>query len=323
MTAASATRAPASGCPLDDPDRARPRLAARRAAPAPAQDVRGGLRHRRHPPVQGQPGFIAGRMTHVDHLVAVQPVAGNVSSPGTAPDRHRPPRPLTVKPALVLSFVWALGVWAARRGLRHALDRRASPLTGAPGARSSTSPSASSCGPGEVPACRVRPPPRGCSASAAPGPSGPSPGSAWGSCGCCRRTGRAGASRARSAARSRPSRGGCPTSSCRSPTPSGPAGAPVAAVCGVLSFVIGLGPLAASRHTTVYLVAGAALALDLGVRGGLRGGLHGPRDGPQHGAAARPARLALYPNRAWAGSRAGVSSRVGDGLATPAGAMAA
>ena len=32
--------------------------------------------------------------------------------------------------------------------------------------------------------------------------------------------------------------------------------------------------------------------------------------------------LALYPNRAWAGSRAGVASRAGDGLATPAGALA-
>ena len=117
-TAMTGSRDP--GTPPDhrshDPDRPRPRLAARRSAPAPAQDVRpafvtGVL----EPSVQGQPGFIAWPITQLDHLVAADPVAFNVVFAavqlliGIGPLVRS-----TVKPALVLSVVWSIGVWAAR-----------------------------------------------------------------------------------------------------------------------------------------------------------------------------------------------------------------
>lgn len=42
--------------------------------------------------------------------------------------------PRTVKPALVASFVWALGIWFAGEGLGMLLTGTASPISGAPGA---------------------------------------------------------------------------------------------------------------------------------------------------------------------------------------------
>ena len=40
----------------------------------------------------------------------------------------------TVKPALVVSFAWAIGIWFAGEGLGMVFAGSASPLTGAPGA---------------------------------------------------------------------------------------------------------------------------------------------------------------------------------------------
>ena len=73
----------------------------------------------------------------------------------------------------------------------------------------------------------------------------------------------------------------------------------------------------------MFLVAGVALALDYWVFGQAFGqAFSGIATDPNTGPLLVLLALALYPNRAWAGSRAGVSSRVGDELATPAGAMA-
>ena len=85
----------------------------------------------------------------------------------------------------------------------------------------------------------------------------------------------------------------------------GSGGGSVAVVAGVLSFVIGLGPLV-SRHTTVFLVAGAALALDYWMFGEAFGGVFtGLATDPNTGPLLVLLALAVYPNRAWAARRAG------------------
>jgi hypothetical protein len=87
------------------------------------------------PSAQGQPGVLSSLITHMAHLVAAQPVWTDLVFAGTqlligAGLLIRE----TVKPALVLSFVWALGVWALGEGFGGLLNNTASPLTGAPGA---------------------------------------------------------------------------------------------------------------------------------------------------------------------------------------------
>ena len=263
-------------------------------------------------------------MTHVAHLVSVQPaLADSVFAAMQILIGIGLLVRETVKPALVLSFVWALGVWALGEGFGMLFTGAASPLTGAPGAAllyvaigvlvwpRTAGPAVS--GP-----------------AAAEGPLGERGGKAiwavvWSGMGILwlLPANRAGGSISGAiSARSRASRGGWPTCSCRSPTPSATGGGSVAVVCGVLSFVIGLGPLL-SRHTTVFLVAGAALALDYWVFGEAFGGVFtGLGTDPNTGPLLVLLALAVYPNRAWAGSRAGVSSRAGGGMATPAGALA-
>lgn len=77
----------------------------------------------------------------------------------------------------------------------------------------------------------------------------------------------------------------------------GSGGSSVAVACAALSFVIGLGPLV-SRHSTVFLVAGAALALDYWVFGEAFGQLFtGVATDPNSGPLLVVLALALYPNR--------------------------
>jgi hypothetical protein len=87
------------------------------------------------PSAQGQPGFISGVITHTAHLMAAQPVLTDLVFAGIqlligAGLLIRE----TVKPALVLSFVWALGVWSLGEGFGGLFNGTAMPLTGAPGA---------------------------------------------------------------------------------------------------------------------------------------------------------------------------------------------
>jgi hypothetical protein len=84
----------------------------------------------------------------------------------------------------------------------------------------------------------------------------------------------------------------------------GHGGGTVAVACAALSFVIGLGPLV-SRHTTIFLVAGAALALDYWMFGEAFGQLFtGDATDPNTGPLLVLLALALYPNRAPARSAA-------------------
>ena len=76
------------------------------------------------PSAQGQPAIISSVITHTAHLMAAQPVLTDLVFAGIqlligAGLLIRE----TVKPALVLSFVWALGVLVPRRGLRRPLQR--------------------------------------------------------------------------------------------------------------------------------------------------------------------------------------------------------
>ncbi len=87
------------------------------------------------PAAQGQPGFVAWPLTHMAHLISLHPAAWNATFAaaqlliglGLLVKE-------TVKPALVLSVVWALGVWGLGEGFGMLFAGMASPLTGAPGA---------------------------------------------------------------------------------------------------------------------------------------------------------------------------------------------
>ena len=77
----------------------------------------------------------------------------------------------------------------------------------------------------------------------------------------------------------------------------GSGGGAFAVACAVLSFVIGLGPLL-SRHPTVFLVAGAALALDYWVFGEAFGQpFSGIMTDPNTGPLLILLALTVYPNR--------------------------
>jgi hypothetical protein len=87
------------------------------------------------PASAGQPAFIAWPLDHVDHLVGASPAPFNgvfgtmqllIGIGLLVRD--------TVKPALVLSVMWSLGVWAVGEGFGMVFMGQASPLTGAPGA---------------------------------------------------------------------------------------------------------------------------------------------------------------------------------------------
>jgi hypothetical protein len=87
------------------------------------------------PSAQGQPAIISSVITHTAHLMAAQPVLTDLVFAGIqlligAGLLIRE----TVKPALALSFVWALGVWSLGEGFGGLFNGTAMPLTGAPGA---------------------------------------------------------------------------------------------------------------------------------------------------------------------------------------------
>ena len=87
------------------------------------------------PSAQGQPGLLSGAITHMAHLIAVEPAV--VNSLFAAVQILIGVGLLirdTVKPALVASFVWGLGVWTLGEGVGMLLTGSASPLSGAPGA---------------------------------------------------------------------------------------------------------------------------------------------------------------------------------------------
>jgi hypothetical protein len=87
------------------------------------------------PSAQGQPGIVSGMITHMAHLISAQPILVNLVFAGVqlfigAGLLVRE----TVKPALLASFAWSLGVWSLGEGFGGLLNGSAAPLTGAPGA---------------------------------------------------------------------------------------------------------------------------------------------------------------------------------------------
>jgi hypothetical protein len=87
------------------------------------------------PNVVGQPGIIAAPITWIGHLIEPRVALFNAFAAslqvaiGLGLLYRR-----TVKPALLASFVWAIGIWFTGEGLGMIFAGTANPLTGAPGA---------------------------------------------------------------------------------------------------------------------------------------------------------------------------------------------
>ena len=276
------------------------------------------------PTAQGQPGIVSGVITHLAHLIAIQPVLANavfaaiqiLIGIGLLVRE-------TVRPALVLSFVWALGVWSLGEGFGMLFTGMASPLTGAPGAALLY---------GAI-GLLVWPRAAGPAASgpaAAEGPLGERGGQAiWAVVWCgmgilwllpANRAGGSISGAISGAVSGEP--GWLAHVQLSVAHAFGNGGGSAAIACAVLSFVIGLGPLL-SRHPTVFLVAGAALALDYWVFGEAFGQVFtGLATDPNTGPLLVLLALALYPNRVPAAAPAAVPSRVPDELAARSGALA-
>ena len=260
------------------------------------------------PTAQGQPDLVSSTITHMAHLIALQPVLTNTVFAalqiliGVGLLFRE-----TVRPALVLSFVWALGVWALGEGFGMLLTGMASPLTGAPGGallyavigllvwprRTRTVPAPALAGP-----------------ATAEGPLGARGGKAvwaivWGGMGIlwllpANTAGGMISGAISGAVTGEP--GWLAHVQLSVAHALGNGGGSVAVACAILSFVIGLGPLL-SRHSTVFLVAGAALALDYWVFGEAFGQpFSGIATDPNSGPLLVLLALALYPNRAGAPS---------------------
>jgi hypothetical protein len=87
------------------------------------------------PNAQGQPGVISGPITWIANLIEPHVVLFNAFAAtlqvliGLGLLCRR-----TVKPALLVSFAWVLGIWVTGEGLGGYFNDTANPLTGAPGA---------------------------------------------------------------------------------------------------------------------------------------------------------------------------------------------
>ena len=272
------------------------------------------------PTAQGQPDLVSSTITHMAHLIALQPTLTDTVFAAVqiligVGLLFRE----TVRPALVLSFVWALGVWALGEGFGMLLTGTASPLTGAPGGallyvvigllvwprRAGTVPAPALAG-----------------SASAEGPLGARGGKAvwaivWGAMGIlwllpANRAGGTISGAISGAVTGEP--GWLAHVQLSVAHAFGNGGGSVAVACAFLSFVIGLGPLV-SRHTTVFLVAGAALALDYWVFGEAFGQIFsGIATDPNSGPLLVLLALTLYPNRASAPavSDTGTSGTAGD-----------
>jgi hypothetical protein len=223
------------------------------------------------PSAMRQPAFVAQAITHVAHLISIQPALVDVLFAGVQIligigllIRE------TVRPALVISIGWALGVWVLGEGMGGLLTGSALPLTGAPGAAllyavvavlvwpTSTSRSDRAA---------IRSGPAG--SSAAEGPLGPWAGRiAWAVCWSgmavlwllpSGRSSGAIPAAINGAASGEPSWLGHLELSASHAVD--PVGSSLAVTVGVLSLVIGLGPLLFRRYAA-FLVAGVALSLD-------------------------------------------------------------
>ena len=255
------------------------------------------------PTAQGQPGLVSSVITHRAHLIALQPALTNTVFAGIQIligvgllIRE------TVRPALALSFVWALGVWALGEGFGMLFTGMASPLTGAPGGALLYAAIGLLVWPGaRTPADAVM-----TGSAAAEGPLGERGGRAvwaivWGGMGIlwllpANRAGGGVSGAISGAVTGEPSWLAHVQLSVAHAIGNG--GGSLAVAGAALSFLIGLGPLV-SRHTTVFLVAGAALALDYWTFGEAFGQpFSGIATDPNTGPLLVLLALTLYPNRA-------------------------
>ena len=87
------------------------------------------------PVATGQPGLVSSVIDEMARLTSVHPAASNwIFAAAQILIGVGLLRRDTVRPALVLSFVWAAGVWCFGEGFGMLLTGTASPLSGAPGA---------------------------------------------------------------------------------------------------------------------------------------------------------------------------------------------
>lgn len=254
------------------------------------------------PSAQGQPGPVSYAIIHMAHFIAVQPALANAAFAsvqiliGIGLLIRQ-----TVRPALALSFAWALGVWALGEGFGMLFTGMASPLTGAPGAALLYAAIGLLVWP-----CTERPAADAVVAgpATAEGPLGASGGKAvwavvWSGMGVLwlLPANRAGGTIARTISAAATGEPGWLAHLQLSVAHAVGGGAPLAGACAVASFVIGLGPFL-SRHTTVFLVAGSALALDYWLFGEAFGQpFSGIATDPNTGPLLVLLALALYPNR--------------------------
>jgi hypothetical protein len=220
------------------------------------------------PSARGQPGIVSGAITHTAHLISTQPVATDLVFAGT--------QLLigaglliseTVKPALALSFVWALGIWSLGEGFGGLLNATAMPLTGAPGAALLYVAIGLVVWPRKKLADLDGP----AAAEGLLGEAGAQ--TIWALLWCglgilwllpASSDSGALSSALSGVAASQP--GWLAHLQLAVAHSLGSGGASVAVVAGLLSFVIGVGPLL-TRRSTIFLIAGAAMALDFWVLG--------------------------------------------------------
>ena len=255
------------------------------------------------PTAQGQPGLITSVITHAAHLIALRPALTNTVFAGVQIliglgllIRE------TVRPALALSFVWALGVWALGEGFGMLFTGMASPLTGAPGGALLYAAIGLLVWPrmARTPADPVMVGP-----ATAEGPLGARGGRAmwaivWSGMGIlwllpANRADGSVSGAISGAVTGEPSWLAQLQLSVAHAFGNGGLGLAVAGAA--LSFVIGLGPLI-SRHTTLFLTLGAALALVFWVFGEAFGEpFSGIATDPNTGPLLFLLALTLYPNR--------------------------
>ena len=220
------------------------------------------------PSAQRQPGIVSGAISHTAHLISTQPVATDLVFAGIqlligAGLLIRE----TVKPALLLSFVWALGIWSLGEGFGGLLKGTAMPLTGAPGAALLYVAIGVVVWPGKKAAALDGP----AAAEGVLGEAGAQ--TIWALVWCglgilwllpASSDGGALSSALSGVAASQP--GWLAHLQLAVAHSLGTGGTSVAVVAGLLSFVIGLGPML-TRRSTIFLIAGAAMALDFWVLG--------------------------------------------------------
>ena len=279
------------------------------------------------PTAQGQPGLVSSTITHMAHLISLQPALTNTVFAavqiliGVGLLIRE-----TVRPALVLSFAWALGVWALGEGFGMLFTGTSSPLTGAPGGALLYAVIGLLVWPRRA---RTAATPVVAGPATAEGPLGARGGKAvwaivWGGMGILwlLPANRAGGMISDAISGSVTGEPGWLSHLQLSVAHAfGNGGGSVAVSCAMLSFVIGLGPLV-SRHTTVFLMAGAALALDYWVFGEAFGQLFsGIATDPNSGPLLVLLALTLYPNRAAALSVANPGTTGTAGVSAPAVAL--